>query len=471
MCRFLRVTRVEWAWLVALCLLVACRHDTAPPNVIVILVDTLRADRLGAYGNTRGLTPTLDALAGRSFVFRHAYAASSWTQPSVASLFTSRFQSQHGIIHVSATLNASEVTLAEVLHDRGYATAAFSANALIARNFGYAQGFDHYTALWGKRADEEHPHGQTARASEINALVEAWLDQPPVSAGKPFFLYVHYLEPHGPYAPPQEFLDRVFAGRPHSKIDSITTKMFFGNWDPPNADELREIEDVYDAEVASVDAGIGELYAALEQRGLLRNAVVAFTADHGEGFREHGLVSHGASLYEEVIHVPLLLTFSGRAERVDVDETVSLLDVAPTLLDVVGGAVPQSFEGRRLPAVHEARHPWLAALAAWWSPSGGSRAVFSELVCPEKDNDQRLRPHERAVISRGRKLIVGIHGEREAYDLVADPGEHTALDEPEATRLADVLGDFGSRVPLARLQPPPVDAELRARLRALGYFD
>ena len=460
-------------FLLAVCLLAACKQPASSnPNVVVVVIDTLRADRLGALGNTRGLTPFLDSLAARSVVFRRAYAASCWTQPSVASLFTSRFQSEHGIVSPASKLDPSEVTLAEVLQERGYSTAAFSANGLIAAGHGYGQGFDTYKALFGKQSPRDAKRLVKYRAEDMNAMARAWLDQLPAGGSKPFFLYLQYLEPHTPYAAPDAMLHRTFGDRPHPDLEKITLSMQFGNWAAPDPPTLRDIVDAYDAEVASVDGGVRDLYALLAERHLLDNTILVITADHGEGLLDHGLLGHGATLYEEVIHVPLLVVPPGGVSRMDVERPVSLLDVAPTLLDAAGIAAPSSFEGHSLrPFLWEAQHPWSAGLRALWAHDAKALPVFSENIVPAESEDQRIRPHERAIVVQQAKLILGVKGERESYDLAADPAEHAPLVEAETDRLADVLVAFRGSVASPTKVTPAIDPELRARLRALGYFN
>ncbi len=462
-----RTRSVVLASVLALCAAVGCAPGrSTPPNVVVILVDTLRADRLGAYGNARGLTPFLDALAARGVVYRRAYAAGSWTQPSVASLFTSRFQSQHGVVLASAEVDEDEVTLAEVLHQHGYATGAFSANALIAKRFGYGQGFDEYVALWGRPEDMHAKY----RAEDMNALAVQWLEKRNVAAGTPFFLYVHYLEPHTPYSPPAAMLDRTVVGRAHPDVGDVSKWLNWGNYGHPNPEQLRDIVDVYDAEVASVDAGIRALCDSLERMGVLDDTILVVTADHGEAFLEHGVMGHGNTLYEEAIHVPLLLVPAGGTKHVDVDAPVSLLDVAPTVLDLLGLAAPEAFEGRSI--LPDATRP-----RRWFDDgpeprrAAADRPVFSEHIIPESKATARLRPHERAVITKDAKVIVGVAGERESFDLAVDPGEHTPLPDARVTALAETLEAFRARVAVASHDTPQVDPELRQRLQALGYFD
>ena len=459
--------------LLALCIvavgeLVGCSRATAPPpNVLLVVIDTLRADRLGTYGGTRGLTPFLDSLAGGAYVFHQAYAQSSWTNPSVASVLTSRFPSQHGVVKFDSRLADSEISVAEVLKDHGYSCGAFLANGLLASRFGFAQGFDEFRALWPAPPQPPQTVEQKYRADAINALAFAWLDHV-ADSRKPVFLYLHYIEPHPPYTPPVAVLDGLLRGRPRPDLDEVSKAMLFGQVVPPDAQTLQQIEDVYDAEVMSLDGGMRELFAGLERRGFLANAVVVITADHGEEFNDHGLVGHGTTLYNELIRVPLIVRLPHQTRRVDADDAVALIDIAPTMLSTIGVPPPSAFEGHALRAV--SGRPWFAR---FWQRDGTAPPVFSELIVPDRSEAQYIRPHERAIVLGSQKLIVGPGGETELYDLASDPGEHRAAAPPAATRatLDRALAQFGTRMAHEGSTgvSVPLDEEARARLKALGY--
>jgi len=440
----------------------ACTRSPAP-NALIILVDTLRAGRLGAYGNERGLTPFLDSLAKRAVVFRNAYTQSSWTSPSVATLFTSRYPSQHRIVSFRSPLADEEITLAEVLAARGYESGGFSANFLLSPHFGYWQGFSHKQVFPRARGKVDMANPSKARASRVNYAALSWLEQRP-SATKPYLLYLHYLEPHIPYAPEQAYLDHVLAGRAAPDRGQVNASMYFGKQTAWTSEQLQAAEDYYDAEIMSVDNAIRELFDALAERHALDNTVVVITADHGEEFQEHHGMGHGRTLHQEVLHIPLLFLLPGQQERIDVDAPVSLVDVAPTILDLLGVAAPASFAGSSL-------RP-LMKPAARGQSAAADGVVFAELLKQVPGSDQLI--HQRAVITGATKLIEG-EGEAQFYDLATDREERDpdALAAAERTRLRDTLATFDRRfsaAPGQATQAAP-DEDTLERMRALGYTD
>lgn len=462
----------------ALSLVIAACTRAGPPDILLIVVDTLRVDRLGAYGNERGLTPFLDSLAERSYVFENAFAQSSWTSPSVASLLTSRFQSQHGVLHFQSVLADAEVTLPELLKQRGYATAGFSANWLIASEWGFSQGYDEYLVPGAPPTP--------VRAAELNRSALDWLETLPRDPRSPAFLYLHYMEPHGPYEPEEFALDRVFEGSPHpgtaawNRIRSRERLRLNMLKDRNKGEAIRDrralssFQSLYDAEIVSVDHALGALLSELEQRGFLQNALVVFTADHGEEFQDHGSFGHSQSLYDELIHVPLLVHVPGQSTRIDVEPVVSLIDLAPTILEWLGDEPAASFEGRSLgPLMRRAGGGW-PGVARRVGPEddAGERFAVSELV---KGLGKRVTPHQRAIVTDSAKLIAGVHGEREFYDRAGDPGESdpAGLADRERRQLEHALDSFASDV--ARRaglhQTRPLDATTREHLRALGYAE
>jgi arylsulfatase A-like enzyme len=465
-----------WLFATVCCLAAGCARSQ-PPNIVLIVVDTLRADRIGAGGNRRGLTPFIDSLAARGYVFHNAYAPSSWTNPSVASLLTSRYQSQHGIVTFESVLADSELTLPEVLKAHGYATGFFSANGLISKRMGFAQGYDAHRSILVKATDEPRYLWIPERTGRINGEALGWLDGLRKSApAAPVFLHLHYMEPHSPYAPRAEALDHIADGHQPPDVLQANSAAFFGHTIETTPEMLTNLVDVYDAEVLSLDIGLRALFAELERRRFLDNAVVVITADHGEEFKEHGLIGHEKSLYEEAVRIPLIMLVPGRTERADVDQIVSLVDVTPTLADLAGAPIPPAFEGRSFKGtLIDDPNRWrlLSWLAGRPGGDGAPGSAYTELIKNADRDAKRFTPHEHAIVVGRHKLIVGTGGEHEYYDLGADPAEKdpNGLSEAERNTLLTAYDLVRSRA-RARAAPRNVqelDPETRERMRALGY--
>lgn len=435
----------------ALCFVLGACRSAPPPNVVIVLVDTLRADYLGSYGHPARLTPFLDELAGRGIRYAHAYAASTWTSPSVASLFTSRWQSQHGVVNIFSVLPDGEHTLAEALRARGYATAAFLATRSLPAASGFGQGFD----VWEQTMEEKQLKGSGA---QLNQRVFAWLDARPRGDRQPVLLYLHYMEPHFPYEPQPDRLDAVLAQHGFTAEQRRAWDTQVDAWlehamgeGVPRREDMDVVRDQYLAEVASFDLVMRELVLGLTARGVLPNAVLVLTADHGEEFYEHGNVGHGVNLFNETLRVPLLLVAPGVAPAV-VDEVVSLLDVAPAALALVGAPAEPRFEGRGLVR----------------PPAGG--AAYAELAATAVGKGPE---QNRTLVDGARKLTLTPAGGEEFYDLAHDPGERNpqAFDEAGRAALRQALDTVRAqaRRDAGAAQQRELDEATRERLRALGY--
>lgn len=438
------------------------------PNILLIVIDTLRADRLGCYGNKRGLTPFLDSLAARGTLFLNAYAPSSWTCPSVASLMTSRYPMQHRVVSFASKLADEERTLAETLQPLGYLAGGFSANFRLLGALGYAQGFQHW------RADLEGAGG--LRGGDLRRQSIEWLDQARRSApGRPALLYLHFMEPHAPYDPPEPFREQ-FGRNEDAAVDAATANEHLVGlrWYKLTRADVEMLASLYDAEVASADAELRHLFAELEQRGFLRDAIVVVTADHGEEFWEHGNLGHGTSLYNESVRVPLILIAPGYAGGQRVEQNVSLLDVAPTLLDLLGQPGEPRFEGRSL--VPLLRPQSLAAwFKAWRSPGGKTEVPDVLLDLELVGYGVDAREHSHGLVRRSTKLLLRPGGLAELYDLERDPLEKNANAEALRARsptlqraLEAARADLGSRAGTVA-ETAPLDDATREKLRALGY--
>jgi arylsulfatase A-like enzyme len=434
----------------ALCLLLGACRSAPPPNVVIVLVDTLRADYLGCYGHPAGLTPFIDEVASRGTRYAHAYAASTWTNPSIASLFTSRWQSQHGVITPFSKLPDRERTLAEALHDRGYASGGFLATRSLPAAAGFGKGFD----VWEETVDEWLLKGTGAQVNE-HAL--AWLDARPAGDRRPVLLYLHYMEPHFPYDPRPDRLEAVLEPRHFTTEqrdaweDRVNQWLAHGLEGMARPEDMDVMRDEYLAEVASFDQVLRELFDELAKRGVLERAVVVITADHGEEFYEHGVMGHGLDLFDETLRVPLLLLVP-RGRPGVVEEAVSLMDVAPTILELARSSPEARFEGRSL------------------LRSGPGLPAYAQLLQTVSGKEP---PQNRAVVDGSRKLVLTPGGREEFYDLARDPGEHDpdALDGEARAALRRALATLQAKAQrdAGTAEEREVDEATRQRLRALGY--
>ncbi len=309
------------------------------PNVVLVLMDTQRADRMSCYGCERPTTPHLDALAQRGTLFERAYSTASWTWPATASILTGLEPELHGVLSQErCTLQLCFDTLAEVLQERGYTTHAVSCNPLIAPERYFDQGFETFVAppkIGFKKSDEVMP--EVVRWVEAHAAVR-------------FFLYLHLVDPHTPHAPHPEEVRRLGLaappGFPERGMDHYNA-LLQQSARPPDVDQIvpaehqRWIRDQYDASVATGDRWLGELLTCLHELGLDDRTLVAFTADHGEELFDHGLLEHGHTLHDELVRVPLILAGPGIPAGRRVDRVVSNRHLATTIATRLGARLPQ----------------------------------------------------------------------------------------------------------------------------------
>jgi arylsulfatase A-like enzyme len=435
------------------------RQAGAPerPNVLVLLVDTLRADALGTYGATPSPSPNLDRFAAGGQVFEQATAQAPWTLPSVATLFTGLYPRSHGAVGETGDVDANAVwgfladsldTIAERATRAGITTFGVSTNPIVSSGTNLSQGFERFVELtWqGKQRNWES-------AATVNRLFLDWLGQ---NRGWRFFAYLHYMEPHDPYTPPREFRpprppgirDDLAEGR----VLGISKQMDRGRAVAISPEESAYLRALYDGEIRSWDEELGMLLDALGRLGVQDSTVVIVTADHGEEFMEHGLLTHRKHLYEESIHVPLVLRGPGIAAGRR-GEQVQGIDLYPTLAALLGLDVPADLPGMSL----------LGALPA--------RTAICEVTRGRTRDGQR----DDLVAARTPtwKVIDALGSDAdESYDLANDPAERTALPAGSGAgpALQDALTEFAKSAP-----PPPeqdrYDPDLRDKLRALGYTD
>jgi arylsulfatase A-like enzyme len=420
------------------------------PNVIVFLVDTLRADDLGAYGSGLPTSPEFDRFAMQAMLFEDATAQSAWTRPTVASLFTGLHEGTHGMGSFTAALGPEVTTLAESLRDRGYATAAFVANGVVARDRGFGQGF----TAWNP-GEAEALHGAASDTLTRKALL--WVE----AVREPFFLYVHTLDPHDPYEPPaadwQPFRPESYRGERDPRRLLAKRRL--------DEAELRYLRSRYRGEIRQNDRAFGALVAGLRSRRYLDRSIVVFTSDHGEEFLEHGGLLHRSTLYEEILRVPLAVRLpAGLGAGRVIPTPFRQVDLFPTLASLTGAKVPGEVEG----ADHS---------RAWLTP--GAAAPVPEPMAQLVDEEVR----KFSVRSGDLKLIVNADprgywrtpDEMELYDLRNDPGErrNLAYDRAIATRyLQNLLARLRAEQERRRRagSEMPLSAAEREQLRALGYL-
>ncbi len=418
-----------------LCLPAGCLSppfDPARPDVVLIVVDTLRADHLGAYGYGRPTSPRIDALARQGTLFESAWAAAPWTLPSIMSIMTSRYPSSHRVENDGLRLAADVPTLAESLRAAGFSTGAFVSHVYVTEPFGFRRGFESFEDFGLGRPGYRLEAGMEPTADRVTDAALAWLER---QGRKSVFLFVHYFDPHWPYAPPAAYRDLFpsdYRGSLDAGHDSISK--FQDPAAPLPADYRAFLVGRYDGEIRFVDDQIGRLLDGLRASGRGGRAWVILTADHGEEFKDHGSMGHGRTLYEEVVRVPLVI---GRAAvppgsgggaatgpgapGARVATPVSGVDLFPTIAALVGGAaVPAGAQGSSLA-------PFLAAGGA--SPPPPDRTLVSETI--------RLNAFRKAVRQGPLKLIHFMDQNRaELFDLSADPAEARDL---SGSRPADRL--------------------------------
>lgn len=420
-------------------------------NLILISIDTLRADRLGCYGYPRPTSPFLDRQARAGVLFEEASATSSWTYPSHASMFTGLYPGRNGATELKQRMRADVSSLAEWLTARGFQAAGVVSSTLFL-GYGLERGF----------ASLEYVEPGGVEPSGVTAKALAWLEK--VDRSQPFFFLVHYLDPHSDYGALPEFAApfvEPYEGPATGKSEQLFEHIQgFRRFSPEDA---RHLGNLYDAGVRQQDAELEKLFAALERAGLLADTLVVLTSDHGEEFLEHGGVMHGLAQYEESVRVPLLLWGPGVPADVRVPAGVSLVDLMPTALDLLGLPAPAGLDGISLRPLWEAPEVERAP-----------RALFIEAdMDPPGPTARTMVPGDDMAVRRGKhKLVLDSKtGAVRLYDLEWDPGE---------TR--DVQAEFPELVRELRLElerfraghhaggpAAPLDEEDLRRLEELGY--
>jgi arylsulfatase A-like enzyme len=457
--------------------------ETHGPNLILVTMDTVRADHLSAFGYGQQTTPFLDSFARRATTFTNAFATSDQTLTTHASIFTGLYGSWHGA-YPSATgfprgrpLGAAHPTLAQLLAGQGYRTVEIVANyAYLGAAFGLDRGFEECDVLipstiadafyvrerllpWmGRLLSWPDLYVRCGRARQVERDAVAVL-RGEASKGSPFFLFVNYMDAHVPYIPPAPF-DDEFPGRsarlgpgdyPRMRAEVMSGKRSI------TPEERRHFESQYDGAIRSIDGALRNLVETLVKLGLYENSMIVICSDHGEAFGERGLVQHGVSVYQNQIHIPLIIKFPGQHEPRMEAAPVSEVDLMPTILAALGLPVPLGLPGEDLRS------------ATLEQP----RTLFSESFYL-RGFGHRFERTERAAIRWPMELVVSTTGTREMFDLARDPDEKHDLfrqDEAQAVSLLGAVEDWIRTIPAVPEQRRRLDEDTLRRLRALGYVN
>ncbi len=443
---------------------------SAPPSVLLITIDTLRADHLGAYAAESSTTPHLDRLAEQGTVFDRAATPMPMTRPAHFSILTSRYPREHGVLNNQLSLAESATTLAEIFQNVGYHTGGFVAVALLSREAGAAQGFDEFSSP----SNPKHRSGKAVVKQAMRFMA---------ASEDPFFLWVHLFDPHLPYAPPAVFrpdlVPRLASSLPEvswKRLKAIATE---NDGDIPLA-VLNHAKALYRGEVSYVDHWVGELLEAFDRARTASDSIVVFTADHGECF-EHGVYfEHADCLYQGAVRIPLLIRHSDFPAGTRFGGQVSSIDVAPTILRSARMEIPMEFSGRPLQDQREGedryvllQHPFYQQRAA------GGRTLRQETIrsVAGEATRQIVVDEERVgIVGRAWKLIKE-GATTELYSLEARGGEESRETRIDSETDSDVTQALSTTLqtqlenhPLSLIDPGRINDELRETLRVLGYL-
>ena len=421
------------------------------PDIILISIDTLRSDRLGAYGYARDTSPFMDSIARDGIRFKNAFSTSSWTAPAMVSLMTSRYPYAHGVVHGlvakgrvehQEAIPASLPLIAERLRAAGYATFGLSSNRHLSSELGFGRGFDHYECI-----------GFADAAAVLDRLKNL---RSKLSAARPYFLWVHFLDPHAPYEQRQPHFNSYWGDRPiHEDLTKIKGAKHFENMDLQPGNERTEfVNALYDSEIRYTDEATRDLFAMVPRS---EDAAVIVTSDHGEEFAEHGRFGHGHSLYNGVVKVPMIMRLPNkRLAGTSIADRVSLVDVPTTLAIIAKTAVPGGWKGRDLAQMAQGKDKNARNLYLSLSRNVELRGVLEDRYKYVYD----LRKPDRSSL----------------FDLKSDPGEMNNVvdtDGKRATRLKNSLIDRLISSDSATHKPgiAEISSEHLEQLRALGYVD
>lgn len=397
-------------------LVAGCQRNYVPEkrNVVFIIVDTLRADRLGCYGYKRNTSPNIDKFAAGAELFENHHSHSPWTMPSIASIITSLVPRDHGITNWQQPLDEKFLTLAEYLKANGYYTHCIASHTVFKPRFHFDQGYDNYDI---SVLEKGYPSTVTTSQEISDRAIEALNGM----ADKPFFLFLHYFDPHNDYLP-------------HAKFD-------FG----------KTPSDLYDGEIAFTDHHIGRFLDALFASKFVENTIVIFTADHGEEFHDHGGTKHSKTLYEEVLHTPLIIKAPG-IKPAGIRTRVAETDIGPTLLTMLGLPIPANFSGKSFQILKNTLRPMK------------NRVIFSETK-READKQGIIKGPWKLIHDREKNSW-------ELYHLIKDRMEQQNLFSNNQKVSERLKYDLNAHyeVPRAQVKEEKLPDDILDSLKKLGYL-
>ena len=424
------------------------------PSLLLITIDTLRADRLPFYGYKRNTAPFLGKLAEHGIVFTNAYSTSSWTVPAVTSMVTGVYPSSHGItrgsikkahVYRQERIPRKLPNLPEQLQALGYRTYAITANTHLMKDLGFGRGFDRYDCIG------------FCTAEKVNRVFLEW-KQEIESQNSPVFVWLHYFDPHIPYIGRQPWLNQYQSDETEGEcttISSVSRPVKLGRVLQKKGPRiLTLIQSHYDSEINYCDEHIKKLFQEFPS---LEQYAVVFTADHGEEFMEHGKLGHGRNLYNNTVRIPLFVRIPGKTSTTTSKDVVSLIDVAPTLLAIAGGKAPPSWQGRALINQKGRVSPMK------------ERYVLAQL------NNGIVSPMKALIGSNWKLIINDKTQDKELYDLMNDHTERTNITtaQPEKTKQQnDIFQKLVLTLPPApkAKKNKPLQKDKEEMLRSLGYI-
>jgi arylsulfatase A-like enzyme len=436
------------------------------PNILIIVMDTVRQDHLSCYGYPRETTPTLVNLAKESKVYYNAYSTSSWTNPAHASLFTGLYPITHKTTQKSWQMSHNLTSLAEVLRNKGFETFGIVENPMLGKHNNFNQGFSRYYSTWRKKMNGK---GENVSFLLFKKCIQDHNEK------KPFFIFINFIGPHSPYTSSQQFRDR-FVSNPSIKCTSNLWRKYYVGKKYFSEDELQHLRELYDAEILYVDYLIGKIIDELKRTNLWQNTVFIVTSDHGENIGHHDHMDHVFSLYESTIKIPLIVHYPKLILPNSKDYDVAqLTDIFPTVLGIVE-IDSEEYPSQGFNLLKNGLRKERPVFTEYYYPNQALKAFkLQDRRNPKLDKYKRTI---RSITYDNKKLIWGSDGKYELYDFTADPFEKDNLIEKEIevgqemlSKLANLLDKYEIDNKYSDKTKILLDKETEEVLRTLGYLN